>query len=107
MTQPANPTQQHAYTNGADAKDIETRARDAAASAKDAIENTAAQAKDAGEKALADAKDAGEKALVDAKNSFEGFQQDAVAAVRKNPGASLVGAIGIGVLIGMALRGRD
>ncbi|MCK0149514.1 hypothetical protein MWU54_05735 [Marivita sp. S6314] len=48
-----------------------------------------------------------EKAMEEAQHAIETVQDSAIAAVRKNPTAALIGAVGVGVLLGMALRGRD
>ncbi|MEO1155494.1 MAG: hypothetical protein AAFV31_14290 [Pseudomonadota bacterium] len=67
----------------------------------------------------------GEKLRQNAETAAQGVRDGAAAArdragetvtrsmdegarfVRENPGAALAGALGVGVLIGLALRGRD
>ncbi|MFP7673855.1 hypothetical protein ACG74X_10940 [Marivita sp. S0852] len=76
--------------------DLKERAEEAVETARKSVERTVATARDEGEKALSEAQD-----------TFMSAQDSAMSAVRRNPGLALLGAVGVGVLLGMAMRGRD
>jgi ElaB/YqjD/DUF883 family membrane-anchored ribosome-binding protein len=42
-----------------------------------------------------------------ASEEFRKFSETGTKFVRENPGVSMAGALGVGILLGLALRGRD
>ncbi|MEO1138169.1 MAG: hypothetical protein AAFW87_01825 [Pseudomonadota bacterium] len=53
---------------------------------------------------VADAQDAGKKALDAGRDSVTAAHQTFGDAVRRNPTTAILGAVGLGVLLGLALR---
>ncbi|CUH75623.1 hypothetical protein [Tropicibacter naphthalenivorans] len=82
-------------SNGHDTSGVADKARKAAegftARATETAENAKAKAYDAAGK--------GQEQLTLARSEFE-------RGVQKNPGLAVLGAVGVGVLLGLALRGR-
>lgn len=81
--------------NGRDHVDVRDRAKDLANSTSEAVEDTATALREKGDAALKDSQDMLSQA-----------QRSALLTIRKNPTTALLGAVGVGVLLGLALRGR-
>jgi len=71
--------------------------------AADAIEKGKATAQDASTEASLQAQIAAERA----NDEMRKLSETGTNFVRENPGAAVVGAVGVGILLGLALRGRD
>jgi hypothetical protein len=82
--------------NGADKSKLRDTADRAADAAVDAIDRKTEAVRVQGENALQDVQDT----MMNAQDSM-------VSAVRKNPTTALIGAVGLGVLLGLAMRGRS
>ena len=81
------------YTNGSAA--VKT-AKDAAARVKDAVSDAAIQA----QATATDALDAG-------LGEYDRLSRQSARFVRENPGVAVAGALGVGLILGLALRLRD
>lgn len=82
--------------NGRDHADLRDRAKDLASSTSEAVEDTATALREKGDAALRDSQDA-----------LSSAHQSALMTVRRNPTTALLGAVGVGVLLGLALRARS
>ncbi|MEY1556372.1 hypothetical protein AB3Y40_12135 [Yoonia sp. R2331] len=67
----------------------------------------AAQANEAVEKGVAAAHDTATQVAEHASDELRKVTDASTKFVRENPGTAIAGAVGIGVLLGLALRGRD
>lgn len=82
----------------------------ASAKANGKTENAAgltAQATDAIEKGVTAAQETATQVAEQAGDEFRKVSDASIKFVRENPGAAIAGAVGVGVLVGLALRGRD
>lgn len=84
-----------------------SRKEEAVTKAKDSVNNALESVKDAGTEALERAQSAGEAAYSTSTDMVRGAQTELDTIVRRNPTIAVVGALGLGVLLGMALRSRD
>ena len=71
--------------------------------ATDAVEKSVEVAKDTAAQASEQAQLAAERA----NDEFRKLTETGTQFVRENPGAAVAGALGVGILVGLALRGRD
>lgn len=71
--------------------------------ATEAVEKGVDVAKETAAQASAQAQLAAERA----NDEFRKLTDTGTQFVRENPGAAVAGALGVGILVGLALRGRD
>ena len=96
MTTTVAPTPQKTRTNGQGEETLSERAEEIADTVSKTVEDS-----------LGDVQEQGEKALQEVQDTFMTVQDSAVAAVRRNPTTALLGALGVGVLLGLAWQARD
>ncbi len=88
-------------------KGLENGKDDAAAAIKDraakTVEKTVEAAQDTYEQVAFQA----ELATEQASEELRKVAETGTKFVRENPGTAIVGAVGVGILVGLALRGRD
>ncbi|MBP0483179.1 DUF883 family protein [Sagittula salina] len=93
--------------NGSDGIDRATaHARDAVNSARDSIEEGYSEARDHAEQAFAAAQESGRAAYDEGAMMVREAHGQLESAVRRNPTATLLGAVGVGLLIGLAMKAR-
>lgn len=80
---------------------------DATAKARATLESALDTVKDKSSEALETLQSAGDTALKEGTDLVAGAQSELDSAVRRNPTLALAGALGIGVLLGLALRSRN
>ena len=96
MTQSAAIKDGHKNSNSKSKGAVKERAAEAIENGMDAVKDTAVEARLQAEIAAERANDEIGK-LADRGTNF----------VRQNPGAAVAGALGVGILVGLALRSRD
>ena len=67
----------------------------------------AAQASDAIEKTVTAAQETATQVAEQASDEFRRVSDASVKFVRENPATAIAGAVGVGVLLGLVMRGRD
>ena len=87
--------------------DAVAKAKDSVNTAKDSVNNAYETVKEAGTEAVGRAQAAGEAAISSSTDMVRGAQSELDSVVRRNPTVAVVGALGLGVLLGMALRARN
>ena len=83
--------------------DVKKRASDTLEKGVEVAQETATQASEQAKVAVDQAKVAVDQAGEEIRKLAETGTQ----FVRENPGAAVAGAVGVGILVGLALRGRD
>lgn len=83
-----------------------TGKEDAVTKAKETVSGAYESVRDAGSEALERAQAAGETAIGNGTDMVRGAQSELDTVVRRNPTVALVGALGLGVLLGLAMRSR-
>ena len=73
----------------------------------DSLPPLAAQAGDAIEKTVTATQEKASQVAAQASDEFRKMSDASMKFVRENPGAAVAGAVGVGLLLGLALRGRD
>lgn len=96
MAQSHATTTAHHDADGTDKPGARDRVRDAAASTRDQVDTVARSVRDTANQVS--------ETTVDAAQTF---QSEFDGAVRRNPTLAVLGAVGVGVLLGMALNKRD
>ena len=74
--------------------------------AKETVSGAYESVRDAGSEALERAQSAGETALGSGTDMVRGAQSELDTVVRRNPTVAVIGALGLGVLLGLAMRSR-
>ncbi|MCL3880737.1 hypothetical protein [Marivita sp. GX14005] len=83
------------------------KARDAAASAQQTVREAAATAEEHVRDAAHSVAERTSHAVDRGAEHASALQHEFDTMVRRNPTAAILGAVGVGILVGMALRGRD
>lgn len=97
---PMDPETQ--ITGNLDAKSVADKAKHVAETAKDSVYDVRERATSAAH----DARDRAEYEFERGKEQIGAARDEAERAVKSNPGLAVAGALGVGVLIGMALTSR-
>lgn len=94
--------------NGADSgiDRVAAHARDAVNSARESLEEGYAGARDQAAQAFAAAQESGRAAYDESVVMVRDAHGQIETAVRRNPTAALLGAAGVGLLIGLAMKAR-
>lgn len=95
MTYHAIDDTQDNLPNGSHRDSVKDKARDAARKVSDNVQAGAQAASDRAQHAL----DTGRDHVMAAQSEFE-------RSVQRNPGLAVLGALGAGIVLGLALRGR-
>ena len=103
----------HTRPNGADfsdaKKDIQeaaVKAKDAAYKARDAASDSVHELRESARETAEKAKETGRRYAEQGNEMLFDARVEAEDVVRRNPGLAVAGALGVGVLIGLALKTR-
>lgn len=88
-------------------KDLVNGAGKSAAAIKDRAAETLEKGVEAAQDAAAQAAEQAQLATMQASDEMRKVAETGTQFVRKNPGAAIAGAVGLGILVGLVLRGRD
>jgi ElaB/YqjD/DUF883 family membrane-anchored ribosome-binding protein len=83
------------------------RSKDAVETTKEALGNAFEATRETGTEALKTVQDAGQAVVRDSTDLVRDAHTDLNSAVRRNPTLAVVGALGVGMLLGLALKQRS